>query len=60
MKNLLQRLKGKKTYILAVLVGIVTTAHALGWIETHAYITLLGLLGAGSAATLRDGINNSK
>lgn len=58
MKNLIQKLKGKKTYIIAVVIGILTMLHSLGWIETTAYITLMGLLGGGGMATMRSGINN--
>ena len=52
-------LKGKKTYILAVLLGLATVAHALNWIDSNTFFTLSGLLGAGGAATLRSAINNS-
>ncbi len=47
------KLKGNRTYIVAILVAVVTAAHQLGKIDTTLYTTLLGLLGAGGLATLR-------
>lgn len=52
-------LKGKKTYILAILLGLATVAQALGWIDAHTFSVVAGLLGAGGAATLRSAIDNS-
>ena len=50
-------LSGKKTYVVAVLVAVVTAAHQLGKIDAATYTTLLGLLGAGGLATLRAGVS---
>lgn len=49
-------LKGKKTYIVALLVAVATAAHQLGYIDAAMYTTALGLLGAGGLATLRAGV----
>lgn len=50
-------LKGKKTYIIAGLIGVVTVAAALGYIGDETKITLIGLLGGGGLATLRAGVS---
>lgn len=49
-------LKGKKTYITALLLGMVTVAYALGYIDESLRATLEGLLLAGGLAALRDSI----
>lgn len=46
-------LEGKKTYIVAVSVGLVTIAWSLGFIDEVTRDTLFGLLGAGGVASLR-------
>jgi hypothetical protein len=52
------KLKGKKTYILAIGAALYQVAYASGLIqvdpETHAMI--LGLFGSGVAVTLRQGV----
>lgn len=53
-------LRGRKTYIAAAVGGLVTVAHMLGWIDTEAWTTLMGLLGFGAAASLRAGIAKGK
>ena len=50
------KLKGKKSYLLAITLGLVTVAYSLGWLEQEVYTTLAGLLGAGSVAALRKGM----
>lgn len=52
-------LSGKKTYICAVLVGIVTVASYLGWIDQGTSNILYGLLGAGSIAAMRAAITKT-
>ena len=52
-------LKGKKTYLIAAAVGLVTVAHQLGWIDADTYKVVLGFLGAGGLATLRAGVNSA-
>lgn len=53
-------LSGKKTYILAAIAGLLTVAHALGWITSEVYQTLMGLVGAGGLATLRQGVKKGQ
>ncbi|MCL4500445.1 MAG: hypothetical protein M1438_01150 [Deltaproteobacteria bacterium] len=52
-------MSGKKTYIAAGLIGLVTVARVLGWIDDALYQTLLALLGAGGLAALRAGVTKS-
>jgi|ETNmetMinimDraft_26_1059896.scaffolds.fasta_scaffold00917_12 hypothetical protein len=49
-------LKGKKTYIVAIAVGLVTVALQLRFIDMEMAQMLYGLLGATGIATLRAGI----
>lgn len=46
-------LKGKRTYAMAIAIGLLSAAYALGWVNDVAYQTLLGLFGAGGLAGLR-------
>ena len=50
-------LSGKKTYIIAVLAGIVVAVQSLGYIDNDMATTILGFLGAGGLATLRAGVS---
>ncbi len=50
-------LSGYKTYIIAVLIGIATVVHQIGYIDALTYQTILGILGAGGLAALRIGIS---
>jgi len=52
-------LGGKKTYLIALAVGLVTAAQALGWIDAEVYQVILGFLGAGGLATLRAGVTSA-
>ncbi|MDI6808419.1 MAG: hypothetical protein QME66_05490 [Candidatus Eisenbacteria bacterium] len=45
--------KGKRSYILAVLIGLVAVAAYLGYIDAAERDFLFGLLGAGGLASLR-------
>ncbi|KKL67843.1 hypothetical protein LCGC14_2130910 [marine sediment metagenome] len=49
--------KGKKTYIVAVLIGIATTVRQLGFIDDEFFKAILVFLGAGGLAALRAGIS---
>ena len=49
-------LKGKKTYLIAVAVGLLAAAKALGYIDDETVATLTVLLGGGGLATLRAGM----
>lgn len=57
---MLEKLKGYRTYLIALLVGILAMAQHLGIIDGQIYLTLMGLLGATGLSTLRAGITNSK
>lgn len=52
-------LQGYKTYVIAGFIAAVTLAHALGYIDEATFTTLLGLLGAGGAATLAAKVNRT-
>jgi hypothetical protein len=54
--NVIEYLSGKKTYIVAVLVGIVAVAQYLGYITAEIATILYGLLGATGLATTRAAI----
>ena len=53
----MNKLKGKKTYILAGCGAIVWVAMQLGWVPLEIAQQLWVLLGFGSAAALRNGIS---
>jgi len=50
-------LKGYKTYIVAILAGLVAAAYTLGYIDEQTRDTLLALLGAGALGTVAAKIN---
>lgn len=56
MKKVIEFLRGKKTYAVAVAIGVVVVSEYLGWIDAQTAITLYGLLSAGGVASLRDAI----
>jgi hypothetical protein len=58
MKNLIEFLKGKKTYLLALLAGIYAALVGLG-LAPHSEV-LWGLLGSTALATLRAGLNQGQ
>lgn len=49
-------LQGKKTYIVAVLMGLVAVGTQLGWITKEAAATIEALLLGGGLAFLRAGV----
>lgn len=51
---------GYNTYIVAALIGIVSTLHALGYITDEAFTTILGLLNGGGLLFLRAGMKSGK
>lgn len=53
-------LEGKRTYIVAVALAIVTVIHSLGYISSETYTTLMGLLNGAGAATLAAKINRQE
>jgi len=52
-------LSGYKTYIVAVLMGALTTANLAGWIDPATYEAIMALLAAVGLGTLRAGITKS-
>ena len=48
-------LKGYRTYLIAIAIALASGARYLGWIDENAYQLIMGLLGAGAAATIRLG-----
>jgi len=49
-------LTGKKTYITAIILALVTVARAMAWITQEQYEIIMGLLGSLGLATLRAGV----
>ena len=56
---LIEWLRGKKTYLLALAAGVLTALRALELIDDRTYETLLGLVGAGGLAALRAGVSKT-
>lgn len=56
MKNLLELLNGKKTYIIAIIIGIVAALNALGYVVPEYVYGILGALGLGA---VRAGVKKS-
>ena len=56
MNKYFSLLKGRRTYIVAVLLGLVVIAESLGYLDAETAFTLKGLLGAGGLAALRAGV----
>jgi len=50
---------GYKTYIVAVLMGALTTANLAGWIDPATYEAIMALLAAVGLGTLRAGVAKS-
>jgi uncharacterized membrane protein len=46
-------LKGKKTYIIALLIGLLSAAKALGYVDEGTFQTVMALLTGGGLAALR-------
>jgi hypothetical protein len=53
MSKLIEFLKGKKSYLCAIGLGLVVAAEALGYITKETADSLKALLGAGAIAALR-------
>ena len=56
MAEVIEYLKGKKTYIIAGLIAVVTFLQYAELIDAETAAMLFGLLGAGGAASLRAGV----
>lgn len=48
--------QGKKTYITAAVMALVTFARGMGWIDTQQYELIMGLLAALGISALRSGV----
>jgi hypothetical protein len=60
MGSLVEKLKGKKTYVQAAAAGIIVVLFSLGWIDKELAVPILGLLGVGSVASLGAKIDRAK
>ncbi len=58
--NTLSKLNGYKTYLNALAIGIASAVHYLGWVDTDAYILILGILTGTTAASIKHAITSSK
>lgn len=54
---MLQFLQGKKTYVVAFLIGVVTVSHSLGYINDETFKMLLGMLNSFGVATMAAKMN---
>jgi len=52
-------LSGKKTYLVATLLGLASFALAMGWLDRDQFELIAGLLGSLGLAALRDGVNKA-
>ena len=57
MTNLIKFLQGYKSYIIAILIGIMAALKYLGTIDEQTFITLFALLTGGGVASLGAKIN---
>ena len=51
-------LRGKKTYIVSVLIAVATVALQLGYIDKGSFEAVIALLSALGLSTLRAGVTN--
>ena len=54
----MSKLKGYKTHIFAVLIGLTAAAGAMGWVSPEIQVTLYGLFGAGGLTSVRSALKN--
>lgn len=54
----MDRLRGIRTYAVAILIGLTMVASQLGYIDDNLRNTILGFLGAGGLAALRAGVSS--
>lgn len=60
MQDIIELLKGKKTYIVAGIAGLLMALNLLGYISQDTLKTLLELCGVGGLVTVRSAIASSK
>lgn len=53
-------LRGRKTYICAISIALVTLARQMLWIDETSFQALLGIFGAGGMASLRSAVSEEK
>ena len=58
LKSWYRALEGRKTYIIAAVVALVTFAKIIGWLTPSEFQDLLGVLGALGLTTLRLALEN--
>lgn len=56
---MMEFLKGKKSYLIAIAVAIVAGLHQLGYISDPMQITILTFLGAGAVASLKAAVTTA-
>lgn len=52
-------LAGKKTYILALIMGLGAFARGMGWLDPQQFEILMGLAGSMGLAALRAGVSRT-
>jgi hypothetical protein len=52
-------LSGKKTYIMAALMGLAAFARGMGWLDQNQFELLLSVAGSMGLAALRAGVSKS-
>ena len=53
-------LQGKRTYIIALALGLATFARTMGWLDPQQYELVLGLAGSMGLAALRAAVTEGK
>lgn len=56
---MLEWLKGKRTYLVAIAIGILTALWSAGVVDSKLYEIGMGLLGGTGLASLRAGVSNN-
>lgn len=59
MSKIINFLDGKKSYIIAIAMGVTTTLHVLGILNDTAYQTAMGILTGGGIASLKSAISKN-
>lgn len=59
-KKQMEYLEGKKTYIVAILLGLATAAKSLGYIDEATFQTLVTMLGSAGLVTMRMAVDPKK
>lgn len=49
----MEKLKGYKTHLVAVVAGVATMVHYMGWMDAEAYQAVLGILGPAGVMAFR-------